>query len=246
MQIGKEWIPFGKYKNTLIYKPLTKALGQTNDHAITLSYGDQYYSSLTVFHPRTMIKSSSLPAYYNLNIGMYNDQYDIGASYLYSIADSQLFQYNKGFGGFVYHNIKSHVPGIATYFNWKYKNVNTYITYVSAVQPFLAHEISYQNKGAAPSAFSIQSNHTFQLKHIPLQAVVFGDYTREALALRLPEKRIGVGLNIYPSKYLDVQFQYFKDYPYSQHTIASGLNTIVSGNKNINNTLALQLVVNLI
>lgn len=46
---------------------------------------------------------------------------DAGVSYLYSLAESQLFQYNKGFGGLLSQSLKTRVPGFATYFNLKYK-----------------------------------------------------------------------------------------------------------------------------
>lgn len=244
IQLGKKWVPFGVYKNALIYKPLTKALGQTNDNMMTLSYGNSYYSNFTLFYPRSKMKSSSLPVYYNLNIGIKDKEYDLGASYIHSIADSQLFQYNKGFGGFVSKDITSHVPGIAGYVNWQNKNIRTYVTVVSALHPFHKNEMSFQNKGAKPSTFSLQSVYAFQIKGISFEGIIFGDYARNALALRLPEKRVGLGLNMFPHKYLDVQFQYFKDYLYSQNTEAAGLGNIVKGNGDINNTFALQLVVN--
>lgn len=243
-QIGKKWVPFGNYKNALIYKPLTKALGQTNDEMITFGYGDIYYANFTLFYPRSKIKSSSLPAYYNLNLGLKNKTYDVGASYIYSIADSQLLQYNKGFGGFVNKDISSQVPGIAAYVNLQYKNFNTYATIVSAIHAFHSYEMSYQNRGAKPKAISLQSVYSFQIKGISFQGIVFGDYTHEALALRLPEKRIGIGLNMFPHKYLDIQFQYFKDYLYAKNTQGAGLGNSVKGNGNMNNTFALQFVVN--
>ncbi|MBX3709718.1 MAG: LbtU family siderophore porin [Gammaproteobacteria bacterium] len=244
ISLGKKWLPFGSYKNDLIYKPFTKALGQTNAMAIELGYDNFYYTNVTLYHPHTIMYSSSLPAYYNLNAGLHDQFYDIGVSYLYSIADSQLFQYNKGFGGFLGQSIKSHVPGSAIYANFKYRQFNTYLTYISAMHPFYAEEISYQNKGARPAAFSIQSGYEFTVRNLPLKIIGFYDDSYEALALKLPKKRTGVGLNIYPNKCLDIQFQFFKDYNYASNIIAKGLNKSILGNSNVTNTFALQLVLN--
>lgn len=248
LNIGKKWLPFGNYKNDLIYKPLTKALGQTNEYTLVLGYDNYYYANVSLFSPHTKLQSSSLPVYYNANIGTHktNEQYayDLGASYIYSLADSQLFQFNKGFGGFLGESISSHVPAIATYTNLKYKKFNTYITYVSAIKPFKHSEFSYQNRGAMPSTFSIQNGYAFDVKHIPFKFITFYDRSFQALALRLPEQRLGLGLNMYPHRYVDIQLQYFKDYSYAADTKATGLNKNVSGNSNITNTLALQLVLN--
>jgi hypothetical protein len=245
---GKQWVPFGNYKNDLIYKPLTKALGQTNEYAVLVGYDDFYYSKLAFFRPETRIQSSSLPLYYTIAIGMHDKKqdhaYDIGASYLYSLAESSLFQYNKGFGGYLNQNIQSHVPGIATYTNLRYKKFTTYLTYVSAIKTFHANELSYQGNPAMPTAFSIQSGYEVTVKNIPSKVIGFYDRTFQALALRLPEQRLGVGLNVYPSKYLDLQFQYAKDYNYGTGVVASGLGKQIKGRSTPTNTLALQVVIN--
>lgn len=245
---GRQWIPFGVYKNDLIYKPATKALSQTNEYAALVGWDDHYYANVSLFPPRTKIKSSSLPLYYNLNMGIHETQedhaYDLGLSYLYSIAESDLFQYNRGFGGFLFQQIESHVPGIAAYSNIKYKRFSTYLSYVSALTAFKKNELSYQGSSAIPTAMSLQSGYEFSVKTIPFKVIGFYDRTFQALALQLPEQRIGMGLNMYPHRYLDVQFQYSKDYSYGTGVTATGLNKQVNGSSTPSNTLALQLVLN--
>lgn len=244
LEMGRKWVPFGSYQNDLIYKPLTKALGQTNEYTFIVGYHHCYNLSISLFSPHSRIQSSSLPAYYNINTGIHHDGYDLGISYLYSIADSQLFQFNKGFGGFLYKKIDSRVSGLAGYLNLRYQKFNTYLTYVSAVNAFKTYEVSYQNKGAIPKALSIQNGYEFNLQHKPAKIIIFYDHSFQALALKLPQKRFGAGFNIYPMSYLDVQFQAFKDYSYPKNVVASGLNKKVLGNSKIANTFALQLVFN--
>lgn len=244
MRLGKLWVPFGNYKNDLIYKPFSKALGQTNEYAVVVGYDNVYYANLSLFAPHTHIRNSSLPVHYNINLGLHNDNFDTGISYIYSIADSQLFQYNKGFGGFLSQTIESHVPGVATYLNFNYKQFNTNFTFVSALHGFNLNELSYQNKPAIPKVFSVQSGYQFDIKNIPIKIIGFYDQSFQALALKLPEKRTGVGLNIYPTKLLDVQFQCYKDHGYDQHVSATGLDKAFKGNSKVSNTLALQLVLN--
>ncbi|WP_232051843.1 LbtU family siderophore porin [Aquicella siphonis] len=244
ISIGKKWLPFGSYKNDLIYKPLTKALGQTNELALELGYDNVNYASLSFYKPHSTIRSAALPVYYNLNAGRRNQFLDIGASYLYSITDSQLFQYNKGWGGFLGHTVENQVPGAAVYANLKYQDFNTNLTYVTAVRAFHANEMSYQARGAKPAALSVQSGYEFDVRQIPVKFIGFYDHSLQALALKLPRKRAGIGLNIYPSRFLDVQFQVFKDYNYANGVNAAGLNQSVSGNSKITNTVAMQLVLN--
>lgn len=248
LEVGKKWLPYGSYKNDLIYKPLTKALGQTNEYAVILGYDNYFYTNLSLFKPYSPIRSTSLPANYNWNFGLHEKQedrsYDVGVSYLYSFAESQLMQYNKGFGGFLGRTINSHVPAAAAYGNFRYKKFNTYVTYVSALKAFNENELSYQNSGATPGAVSIQSGYDLEVKNLPFKLIVFYDRSFEALALRLPKQRIGMGLNVYPTKYLDVQFQYFQDDGYGENVASAGLNRVVTGNSTMTNTAALQVVFN--
>ncbi|VEG90855.1 LbtU family siderophore porin [Legionella spiritensis] len=244
LEVGRKWLAFGSYRNDLIYKPLTKALGQTNEQIIVIGYDSLVYANAGIFYPHSRIQSSSLPVYYNLNGGFHKKHYDVGISYIYSLADSQLFQYNKGFGGFLSGSVTSHVPGMAAYANLKYRRFNTYITYVSAIKRFKVSEVSYQNAGALPHVFSVQTGYEIPLKNTLVKVIGFYDQSFQALALQLPQKRAGLGLSWYPSSRVTLQFQYFKDYNYSQFVQAGGLNRTITGNATPRNTFALQAIVN--
>jgi hypothetical protein len=243
-EAGKKWLNFGSYKNDLIYKPLTKALGQTNQIAVIAGYDSLYYANLSLFDPYSRIKPSSLPFYYNLNVGMHSKTYDLGGSFIRSLAESQMSQYNKGFGGFLFRPIHSDVPGFAAYLNINHNKLSTYLSYVAAIHSFLPEEMSYNAKGASPKAFSLQSGYELSFRNIPYKILAFYDYSFESLALRLPQERIGVGLSAYPVRYLSVQFQYFKDYGYPDDAIASGLNRPVFGDCSKVNNFALQAILN--
>jgi hypothetical protein len=242
-EAGKKWLVFGRYRSDLIYKPLTKALGQTNEVTTVLSYEDYTYANVSLFEPYSRIKSSSLPVYYNFNIGVHDAHYDVGASYLRSFAETQLSQYNKGFGGFLSQRIRSDVPGFSGYVNVQNNKWSTYLTYVMALRPFDKEDLSYNNKGAQPKAFSVQSAYDLKIKNIPFKMIGFYDYSFQALALRLPKKRVGVGFSIVPYRFLNVQFQYFKDYGYPDKATASGLSRLVIGNSVKVNNFALQAIV---
>ncbi|KTD46988.1 coiled-coil protein [Legionella rubrilucens] len=241
---GRKWLPFGSYKNDLIYKPLTKAMGQTNEDTIIMAFDNRFYGSVSLFSPHSRVRSSRLDYYYNLNTGWHNDDYDVGFSYLYSFAESQLFQYNKGFGGYLFSTINSHVPAGAAYVNWHYRSYSTYLTFISALRPFESNELAYQNKGAVPKALSVQGGYEFQVRAVQAKASVFYDQSFEALALQLPEKRAGIGLALFPKPYLTLQLQYFKDINYKQSVMASGLNRPVRGYRGNRDTFALQAIVN--
>lgn len=244
MRLGKVWVPFGNYKNDLIYKPFTKAYGQTNEYAIVVGYDNFYYANLSLYAPHTRIQSSIVPIHYNVNFGIHNNSYDAGISLINSIADSQLFQYNKGFGGFLSQTIHSHVPGFASYLNYNYKQFNTNFTFVSALRGFDPNELSYQNKPAIPKMLSVQSGYQFYIKHIPMKLIGFYDHSFEGLSFKLPEQRVGVGFNIYPIKLLDVSLQCYRDYGYGSNVTATGLDKTINGNGKVADTLALQLVLN--
>jgi hypothetical protein len=242
-KIGRQWVPFGNYRSDLIYKPLAKALGQTNEDAILFGYDRQLlYANISIFSPHTPINNSLSPLFYNLNTGFKNDSYDIGISYLHSIAETQLFRYNKGFGGFMGEKIKSHVPGIASYINYNFKKVNINLSFVSALKKFNPEDLSFNHQGAKPAAISLQSGYQFNIQYLPAKIMSFIDLSSESLGLEIPEKRAGLGLNLYPYKYLDLQFQWFKDYAYSDDSIATGLNKTVHSNAKVYNTFALQVL----
>lgn len=245
IDIGRKWVPFGNYRNDLVYKPLTKALGQTNEDAIQIGVNNQYYASLSVFKPHTEITTQNVPISYALNLGIQKDSYDTGVSYLNSIAETQLFRYNKGFDGFIDSTIDSQVPGLASYWNWKYKKINANLTYVTALTAFDKKDFSYDNHGGQPSALSFQSGYEFDTRFCPAKIIGFYDQSFEALALKLPKERAGLGLNLYPIKYVDVQFELYKDYSYANNKTSSGLNTEVRGSGDISNTIALQVVLHI-
>ncbi|AMP91030.2 LbtU family siderophore porin [Legionella pneumophila] len=244
LAFGKKWLTFGNYKSDLIYKPLTKALGQTNEVTAIIGYDSLYYANASFFKPYSRISTSSLPLYYNLNTGVHNQTIDVGVSYLYSLAESQLFQYNKGFGGFLSYSLKARVPGFATYFNLKYKKISTYLTYVTAINPFALEDMSYNNRRAIPKALSLQNSYDVNIKKFSFKIIGFYDYTFQALALGIPEQRLGLGLSATPVPYLGIQFQYSRDYSYGNSAVASGINHFVNGRNTKMNNLALQTILN--
>lgn len=67
---GKRWLPFGSSKSELIYKPLTKALGQTNELTAMIGYISDCFMNLSLFNPNSEVHSPGLP-YYNLNMGIH-------------------------------------------------------------------------------------------------------------------------------------------------------------------------------
>lgn len=244
IEAGRKWVAFGNYKNDLIYKPYTKALGQTNESTIVMAYDSFYYMNLSLYQPFSRVKSLSLPFYYNIAMGVHNRNYDIGSSYIQSIAESQLFQYNKGFGGFLKRTIQSEVPGLAAYFNFKYNQWSAYITYVESMRPFNPQDLSYNNRGAQPRAFSIQSGYEFEYRNTLLKLIGFYDHSFETLALRLAKKRVGLGLSAFPTPYLSLQFQYFQEFGYPEEAVGSGFNTRVSKDCSKMNNFALQAIYN--
>lgn len=243
---GKKWLTFGNYKNDLIYKPFTKALGQTNEYAIVAGYEKNAYANISVFNPYVHVRNASAPFSYNFNAGIKQEaapfSYNAGLSYLASMTDTQLFLFNKGFGGLLHHHIDNTVPGAAAYLNLQYKNWTAYASYVTALHSFNKNLISFQQVGAQPAAFSIQSGYEFSLHNTRLKFIGFYDHSFQALALLLTKRRVGAELNIYPTTYTDVQLQFSRDFNYTPGESAQGLNKTVTGSSIKTDTLALQVI----
>jgi len=70
------------------------------------------------------------------------------------------------------------------------------------------------------------------------------DQSFQALALQLPKRRLGMGINIFPNRHTEIQFEYYKDYAYKNSVTASGLNYAMTGRSKVTDTYALQLIVN--
>ncbi len=246
LQLGRKWLTFGNYKNDLIYKPFTKALGQTREYAVIAGYENKVYANMSAFFPYTHVRSAALPFAYNVNTGVKDQQgrfsYDAGVSYLCSMTDTQALQFNKGFGGLLGRSVYHAVPAAAAYLNLQDENWNTYLTYVTALHPFNRNVMSFQNVGARPGAFSIQSGYNFNLHGTRFKAIGFYDNSFQALALLLPKRRIGAEINVYPTPYMDVQLQYSRDYNYTPGETAQGLGKTINGANTKTNTVALQIV----
>jgi hypothetical protein len=88
------------------------------------------------------------------------------------------------------------------------------------------------NKAASLATLNLQSGYKFKIKNLPAEMIGFYEHSYQSLVLKLPKKKIGVGLNLSLSRYVNIQFQYFTTYKYAKQ------------NRNLGDTLVGQLVVN--
>ena len=207
--IGQRYVPFGQYHTFMVNGPLTQTLGLTKARSLLLGLApiQGVYANLYAF------KGDSL---FNQDINSINQwgailgysvnnnylQSDFGVDWIRHIADSQGMQATggQGFSGFAANSnteILHHpVPGINLHGRITIQPFTVIAEYTGATTEFNKNNLSYQQRGARPSAFNIEGAYSFEVLNKPSTLSIGYGQSHEALALNLPKQRYNAALNI--------------------------------------------------
>lgn len=250
--LGKNSILFGLGEGELAYKPL-RMRGGMRERTLIASYQRDYYARFSLFHLRAMNTFIASPTYYNANIGFHRMNrtisYDIGTSYLYSIMESPIFQNSslaRSSKGSTWMTNR-HIPAYTSYANFRYKKLNTYVSYLSATGTMDKSKVRPQQSDAIPKAIRFLSSYDIKIREMPCTLIGFYDHSYQAFIVHLPERRVGFGLNIHPTRRTSVQLQYSRDFNYKTDTSKLIIkNKPVMDNPYITNLIAVQFSVMLV
>lgn len=235
---GQLYAPFGKYSSSMVSSPLALTLARTKTRPFILGYKSQGASGLYAAGYGFMSDTASNDS----NIGGVNLGYtfskpslsgDIGAGFIGTIADSGGMQATGSapyttFGGFGSITNGSEaigrVPALDIHGNISFARYSLTAEWVSTTRAFTMQDLSFNAQGARPQAGQLEAGVTFIAWDKPASLAASYQWTKEALALNLPEQRMSAVFNISIWKDTVESLEYHHDRDYAAGTFANGAN----------------------
>lgn len=233
---GQLYVPFGRYSSSMISAPLTLNMARTKTRPFILGYKSQEDSGLFaatyIYRSDTTLGKSGIGgvnAGYTFVTGQISGE--VGASYISSVADAAGMQNtvaNPGtFGGFGSllngNEAVRKTPAVDIYGNMAYERFNFAAEWVSTIEAFRVQDLSFnhrgaQPRGAQPQALQTEIDMTFRAFNRPSSIGVGYQWTKDALALNLPQQRfIGVfNISIWKDTVESIEYRHDLDYGANQ------------------------------
>ncbi|MFA6302583.1 MAG: LbtU family siderophore porin [Legionella sp.] len=258
---GQLYVPFGRYSTSMISAPLTLDVARTKTRPFILGYKSQQgtglfaaaygYSSDTTLG-RSGVGGVNLGYIFNLM----GDKQEIGVSYISSVADSGGMQATGsavgttfgGFGSLLNGNeFVRKTPAMGVHANLNKGPFLLTAEWVGATEPFRVEDLMFNGQGAQPQAVQMEGGMTFTSFNRPSSVAVSYQWSKEALALNLPEQRISAvyNISIWKDTVESIEYRHDIDYGVTQYANGaapiggSNLNTIGTGSTA--DTLLLQI-----
>lgn len=260
--IGQMFVPFGTYSSVFISAPLTKKIARTKARAWLVGYQGQeesaLYTSAYVLngdsHARATSRANNggINLGYRFNMAKPDINGDIGIGWIGNIADSSGMQNTgaqpqfNGFGGpMTYGNEKlvHRVPALNLRGKISYRDHLDFIAeYVGATTTFNTNDLSFNARGAKPWAINTEAAYTFSLCDFPTSVGVGYSEAKQALALGLPERRMGAVINtsFWHNTIQSLEFRHDINYPSSTVATGSGVTPLTTGMGTYDNVVTLQ------
>ena len=248
---GQMFVPFGRYSSAMISAPLTMRMSRTKTRPIIFGYKSQEdfgpFAAAYAYRSDTTLGNSAVGG---LNLGYIFNQGghsgEIGVSVISSLNDAGGMQdtgssIGTTFGGFSSVTNGSEqvhkVPGAGVHANWAFDRYTLTAEWVSSLGRFHKEDLSYNGIGAQPQAIQLEGGLTFMAFDKPSSFSVGYQWSKETLALNLPEHRINGVFNISIWKDTVESLEYRHDVNYGTTQFANGaappgvtnLNTIGPG-----------------
>lgn len=233
---GQLFVPFGRYSSAMITAPLTMNLARTKTRPFILGYKSQedtgLFAAVYAYKSDTTLGKSGVGG---ANLGYVFAQNDLtgelGVSYISSIDDAAGMQstgstVNTTFGGFASYtngNESVHkIPAVDIHANASIDRYNFSAEWVTVAQGFRSQDLSYNGQGATPQAGQLEANMTFRLFNRPSSLGAGYQWSKEALALNLPEQSVLAVYNISIWKDTVESLEYRHDWDYAATQYANG------------------------
>lgn len=243
---GQLYVPFGRYSSSMISAPLTLNMARTKTRPFIFGYKSQedtgLFAAVYGYRSDTTLGKSGVGG---VNLGYIfsygEDTGEIGASYISSIADAAGMQSTGsvvgttfgGFGSFTNGNeMVRKTPAMDVHGNLGFDRFNLSAEWVGAIDDFRPQDLSFNGRAAKPQAIQTEVGMTFRAFDRPSSIGVGYQWSKDALALNLPQQRILGVFNISIWKDTVESIEYRHDIDYSINTFANGAAPIGGVNAN--------------
>ncbi len=258
---GQIFVPFGRFSTSMVSAPLTMIMSRTKARPFILGYKSQQdsgpFAAIYGYRTDTVLNSRAAGG---ANLGYIidtdNTSTEIGVSFINAIDDAGGMQFtgavpNTTFGGFgSFTNgseLVSKIPAFDAHLTMSFDRINITAEWLTTTKRFGINELSYNGRGAMPQSGQLEAGITFFAFNKPSTFSLGYQWTREALALNLPQQRYAGVFNISIWKDTIESLEYRHDINYNKYQYANGaspagvtnLNTIGPGGSA--DTLLLQI-----
>lgn len=232
---GQLFAPFGRYSNSMVSSTLPMIMSRTKTRPFILGYKSQGetgpFAAIYGFRGDTTLGNAGAAG---VNAGYIfstaNTSGEIGASLISSIDNAGGMQANgsgpSNFGGFASTTNGSEaikeIPAVDVHGNIRIDRYNFTAEWVGATEPFRAQDLSFNGVGAQPQALQLEAAATFKAFTKPATLAVGYQWSKETLALRLPEQRISGVFNISIWKDTVESLEYRHDIDFNRNQYANG------------------------
>jgi hypothetical protein len=257
---GQLYVPFGRYSSAMISAPLPLNLARTKTRPFIFGYKSQEatgpFAAAYVYRSDTSFGKAGVGG---ANLGYvfaFNEiKGEIGTSYISSINDAAGMQYtaaNPGtFGGFAsaFHGNERvrKTQAIDVYGNLGFDRYNLAAEWVGVTQAFRTADLSFNGRGATPQAIQTEIGMTFKTFNRPASLGAGYQWSKDALALNLPQQRwIGVfNISIWKDTVESLEYRHDIDYGATQFangaTPIGGVNAPTMGTGKASDTVSAQI-----
>lgn len=233
---GQLYAPFGRYSSSMISSPITLGLARTKTRPFIFGYKSQTpegpYAAAYGFISDTTLGHSGVGGInigYTINHG--NVSGDIGAGMIGSLDDSQGMQDTGStpgttFGGFGSPTNGSEmvgkIPGVNVHGNLSFDRYSLTAEWVGVSRAFSPQDLSFNGHGAKPQALQLEGAVTFFAFNKPASLAAGYQWSRDTLALNLPEQRMSGVFNISLWKDTVESLEYRHDIDFNSNSFANG------------------------
>lgn len=226
---GRMYADFGNYQTHQLTQKLTTDLTQTQGNIAKLGFeSNGFYGGAYAMdglptreangnvHPNRL-QNGGADLGYAMSSGDF--KMDIGASYLYNMADVNLISNFLGGAGGSY---RAAVGGLSGHGNFQFGPFSLDVNGVTALNKFNTADLTYKGEGAQPWAAGGELGYNFPVMNHDTKALISYQYAGESVNLALPEQQMLAGYQINLNKLTDVEFQVIRNVDYSKSNGGTG------------------------